>query len=604
MHKVIINNTSKTFEFLRWTATSKCSFTNVNFAFSVSSALKFFVFRGVLASFFVLIFISPNCLSAQQVSKNATGKNGMVVSAREEASRIGMEVLMKGGNAFDAAIAVHFALAVVYPQAGNIGGGGFMLAITAKGENVALDFREKAPALAHRDMYLDADGNVIANLSTLGHLSVGVPGSVDGMAKIHEKYGTLPWNELIMPAVLLAENGFIITELDAIEMNKHLADLDSLNPNNDYFQPDRPYKAGDTIVQQHLSLVLRKIAQAGKKGFYDGPVAAMIVREMTKGGGILSFEDLQNYQSVWRTPLVGKFYGHEVITMPPPSSGGIALLQMLYMLEKLKIKNYPINSAEYISLLVEVERLAYADRSQHMGDPDFYKVDAAGLLSAAYLKKRYANIKPLAYTPSANVKPGHTESEQTTHFSIIDQFGNAVAITTTLNSRFGSKVFVSNAGFLLNNEMDDFSSKPGVPNQFGLLGDSANAIQPGKRMLSSMTPTIVCKNKKTVLITGSPGGATIITSVLQNILQTLVYNKSLEEALAMPRFHHQWYPDKIYMEEGWQSGIFTMVVSTLEKAGYPIQYRDLIGRVDAILKKGNMYYGGGDPRGDDMAAGY
>lgn len=526
----------------------------------------------------------------------------MVVSAREEASRIGVEVLMKGGNAFDAAVAVHFALAVVYPQAGNIGGGGFMLARTASGENIALDFRETAPAAAYKDMFLDQVGNVVPNLSTIGHLSSGIPGSVDGMENLHKEYGSLPWHELVMPAVELAEKGFIITELDAIEINKYFTDISVLNPYNDYFRKSRPYKAGDTIVQSHLGMTLRKIANEGKWGFYDGAIASMIVKEMNRGNGIITMDDLKNYKSVWRKPLIGKFYGYEIITMPPPSSGGVALLQMLQMLEKLKIKKYKLNSAEYISLLVEVERLAYADRSHHMGDPDFFHVNSEALLRPSYLKKRSAHLKPLVYHPSTSVAAGSPESEQTTHFSIVDKYGNAVAITTTLNSRFGSKVFVNGAGFLLNNEMDDFSAKPGVANQFGLLGDSANAIQPGKRMLSSMTPTIVCKNKKTVLITGSPGGATIITSVLQNILQTLIYQKSLQEALEMPRFHHQWYPDVIYLEEAWKN--YSSSIQKLESAGYPIEYRDLIGRVDAILKKGKIYYGGADPRGDDMSAGY
>ncbi len=540
----------------------------------------------------------PSIISAQQINKNASGKNGMVVSAREEATRIGLDVLMKGGNAFDAAIAVHFALAVCYPQAGNIGGGGFMLAHTATGESVALDFREKAPAKASRDMYLDKDGNVIPDLSTIGHLACGVPGAVDGMETIHKKYGSLPWANLIQPSINLARKGFVVTELDAIELNKYF--IGSGN-NLEYFQSSTPYKAGDVIVQNDLAITLEKIAAHGKKGFYEGEIANLLVNEMQSGSGLITLEDLKSYQSVWRTPLTGNFYGYEVLTMPPPSSGGIALLQMLYMLEKLNIKKYKLNSAAYMSLVVEVERLAYADRSHHLGDPDFYKVEPQKLLDQKYLDKRYTNIKPLQYTPSSNVKPGETESEQTTHFSIVDRWGNAVAITTTLNSRFGSKVFVSGAGFLMNNEMDDFSSKPGVPNQFGLLGDSANAIEPGKRMLSSMTPTIVFKNGQPVLITGSPGGATIITSVLQNILQTIVYKKSIEEALKTPRFHHQWYPDVVYLEEAWKNNI---TIEQLTKAGYPITYRELIGRVDAILKKGKKYYGGGDPRGDDMAGGY
>lgn len=560
---------------------------------------KTFLRNFVFIAGFVSSLASAN---SQVISKNATGNYGMVVSARQEASDIGIDILKRGGNAFDASIAVHFALAVCYPQAGNIGGGGFMLARTSDNKNVALDFREKAPLAAHKDMFLDEDGNVIENLSTLGHLAVGVPGSVDGMFTIHQKYGTLPWSDLLQPSIAIAENGFIITNLDAEEMNKHLKDLTRLNPANTYFQPSTPYKAGDTIKQPHLALVLRKIANDGRAGFYDGPVASMILSEMKRGGGIITQEDLQNYHSVWRAPLMGKFYGYQVITMPPPSSGGIALLQMLYMLEKLNIKNYQPNTAEYLSLLTEVERLAYADRSQHLGDPDYYHVDSKVLLNKKYLKSRCANIKPLHYNASKNIQPGKTESEQTTHFSIIDRFGNAVAITTTLNSRFGAKVFVTDGGFLLNNEMDDFSAKPGVPNQFGLLGDSANSILPGKRMLSSMTPTIVCKGGKPVLITGSPGGATIITSVLQNVLLTLVYHKPLSEAISNARFHHQWYPDVIYLEEEWKD--YAGVIEKLMQVGYPVEYREPIGRVDAIFKQGKVIYGSGDPRGDDAAVGY
>jgi len=562
---------------------------------------KIFEFRYVGIAVLIFTYMSSGVF-AQQVNKNVTGKNGMVVSARGEASKIGMEVLMKGGNAFDAAIAVHFALAVVYPQAGNIGGGGFMLAHTSKSENVALDFRETAPQKAYRDMYLDKEGNVIQDLSVLGHLAVGVPGSVDGMAEIHKKYGTLPWYDLVMPAVELAEKGFVITDLDVIELNKYFSDIKKLNPKNKYFQKSTPYVTGDTIKQPDLANTLKRIAIEGRDGFYIGPIAELIVKEMKRGSGIITLEDLKNYKSVWRAPITGKFSGHDIITMPPPSSGGVALMQMLYMLEKLNIKKYKLNSAAYISIVTEVERLAYADRSHHIGDPDFYKVNVSSLLDPGYLWQRAKDIEAMKYTPSANVKPGTTESEQTTHFSITDKFGNAVAITTTLNSRFGSKVFVSRAGFLLNNEMDDFSAKSGVPNQFGLLGDSANSIQPNKRMLSSMTPTIVCKNGKIVLVTGSPGGATIITSVLQNILQTIVYKKSLETALSNPRFHHQWYPDKIYLEEAWKK--YSIEIDALIKAGYPVEYRDDIGRVDAIFKKGSLFYGGGDPRGDDMSAGY
>lgn len=538
------------------------------------------------------------------VGKTIYCENGVVVSAREEASFVGTQVLMNGGNAFDAAVAVHFVLSVTYPQAGNIGGGGFMVARLSSGEEVALDFREKAPALATTQMFLDENLEPVPDKSVLGHLACGVPGSVNGMETLHKKYGTKDWKELLQPSIIIAEQGFILTELDATELNKEKANIAKLNPSHKYLYKKDLFKAGDTIQQPDLARTLRLIALKGAKEFYEGEIAHLIVKEMKRGKGLIDFEDLKNYQSVWRTPLSMNYSGYKVVTMPPPSSGGIALLQMLYMLQKLGIKKYPLLSPSFISLVTEVERLAYADRSQYLGDPDFIQIPVQDLLSTQYLKKRMKSLKPLKKRSSSDVKPGIviTESEQTTHYSIVDQWGNAVAITTTINSKFGSRVFVDKAGFLLNNEMDDFSVKPGTPNQFGLTGNQANEIQPGKRMLSSMTPTLVVKNNEVVLVTGAPGGATIITSVLQNILHTLFYHLDLDVALATPRFHHQWLPDVVYMEDSakWENS----TLSELKAAGYIIKFRDPIGRVDAILKTKKGWCGSGDPRGDDFAAGY
>lgn len=561
-----------------------------------SGGAKWSIFIGILIS------ILPSKIFAQQ--KTALGEKYMVVSAREEASQAGAYILEKGGNAFDAAVAVHFALAVVYPQAGNIGGGGFAVIRTKDGINNAINFREMAPGKATKDMFLDKEGNVIPKLSEVGALAAGVPGSVDGLWQIHQKYGKLTWAECLQPAISLANKGFILTELDAYELNKEKDLIEKTNPKNKFFQKKGNFVRGDKILQEDLGVILKFIQQDGKDGFYKGATAQLIVEEMNRSKGIISYQDLENYHSEWVTPITMNFYGYEIVTMPPPSSGGIALLQMCYMLEKLQIHNYPYLSKEFISLVVEVERLAYADRSEHLGDPNFYTVPTKKLLNKRYLNQRMKKIKPLKYISSSKVKPGKInkqESEQTTHFSIVDEEGNAISLTTTINSKYGSRLFVTGAGFLLNNEMDDFSTKPGVPNQFGLIGNKANEIQPYKRMLSSMTPTIVTKNDKVILITGTPGGATIITSVLQNILQILVYKMRLDEALKETRFHHQWLPDVIFVEDSTSKN--KQNFEDLKNYSYTIKYREPIGRVDAIQWLEGKWLGGADPRGDDNAIG-
>ncbi|MFH1853020.1 MAG: gamma-glutamyltransferase [Candidatus Neomarinimicrobiota bacterium] len=537
-------------------------------------------------------------------------EHGLVVSANRLASEIGVKILEQGGNAVDAAVATGFALAVTHSQAGNIGGGGFMVAHLADGRTFTLDYREQAPAAAGRDMFLDSTGKVIEKLSISTHLASGVPGSVDGLLTAWADYGSgnISRKQLLAPAVALARRGYPISRRYA----------DHLNSQKDFFTGDpgtaaifiradgRPWQAGDLLVQQDLARTLQLIVKNGRDGFYTGPVADLIVAEMQRGGGLITHADLKNYQSHYREPLTGTFREYGILTMPPTSSGGVLVIQMLNMLENFEIDSIGWNSSAYIHLLTEVERRAYADRAEHLGDPDFWDIPLDMLISKDYARRRSASITSSEATPSGEVGAGQTwpaESPETTHYSVIDRAGNAVSVTTTLNFSFGSGITVDGAGFLLNNEMDDFSSKPGVPNAFGLLGNEANAIAPGKRMLSSMTPTIVLKNDQPYLLVGAPGGSTIITTVLQIILNVIVHKMDIQEAVAAPRIHSQWYPDVISAEI---RSLSTDVVANLELLGHKVETHrwGYIGRANCILVDSTGIYGGADPRGENAAVGY
>jgi len=530
--------------------------------------------------------------------------NAMVVSARIEASKIGTAVMQQGGNAFDAMVATHLALAVAFPVAGNIAGGGFMVYRMNDGSTGGIDFREKAPLAASKDMYLDKDGNVIKNLSTLGSLAVGVPGSVAGIFEVHKKFGTLPIEQLVQPAIDLATNGVIVTEKQARGLNNLQETFIKANKGDIYF--NRTWTAGDTLKQPALAATLTRIRDQGSDGFYKGKTADLLVNYLKKLGGIITKEDLALYQAKWRDPLTFTYDGNKIISMSPPSSGGICLAQILKAIEPYDIEQYAHNSPQYIQLITEAERRAYADRAYYLGDPDFVKIPISELMDPQYLDHRMADFNWDKATPSTSVGhgviPGY-ESDETTHYSIIDSFGNAVSVTTTLNGGFGSKVYVEEGGFFLNNEMDDFSAKPGEPNMFGLLGAEANAIAPQKRMLSSMTPTIVEKDGKLKMVLGTPGGSTIITSVAQNILNVLEYDMGMQESVNTPRFHHQWLPDEVKFELNFDTSVF----APLEKLGYKIDQSNsrIIGKVDAILVlKNGQLEAGADPRGDDAAAGY
>jgi len=531
--------------------------------------------------------------------------NGIVVCAYPDASQVGLDILKKGGNAVDAAVAVQFALAVTLPEAGNIGGGGFMVFRPAKGFPNTLDFREKAPAAASKNMFLDANGNVVPNMSIATHQASGVPGSVDGMITAHAKYGKLKWADLVQPAIDLARKGFKITPHLAGDLNRNQEAFKKLNLGKTYFLKDTPWQAGELLVQEDLAKTLEQIRDKGRAGFYEGKVAAQLIAEMKSGNGMISAEDLKNYHSVWRKPIIGKYKDYKIITMPPPSSGGIALLQLLHSVETYPLHRWGYNQDSTVQVMVEAERRVYADRSKYLGDPDFFKVPVDSLLRPDYITSRMQNFNWDKATPSSEIKPGSFagyESDQTTHFSIVDKEGNSVSITTTLNGGFGSKIFVGGAGFLLNNEMDDFSAKAGVPNMFGLTGGTANSIQPGKRMLSSMTPTIVEKDGKLFMIVGTPGGSTIITSVFQTILNVIEFHQDMQQAVASKRFHHQWLPDEVAIET--DATFNNAVKSKLKQKGYNIIVRGASGRVDAILIKNGALQGGADPRADDTAMGW
>ncbi|MDP3945740.1 MAG: gamma-glutamyltransferase [Lutibacter sp.] len=557
------------------------------------------------------IFLFAQC-KVKTIETTETNKNtgliadsAMVVSAREEASKIGVAIMKKGGNAFDAMIATELALAVAYPFAGNIGGGGFMVYRTNDGKTGALDYREKAPLAASKNMYLDENGDIIAGKSLFGAMAVGVPGTVDGLFKVYEKFGSLPFSELIQPSIDLANKGVVVTEKQAERLanNRHFFG----EVNGTKIMMDNDWKEGDTIKYVMLAKTLERIRDLGRDGFYKGETAEMLVNYVQKLGGIITKKDLEIYEAKWRTPIEFTYKDLKIISMSPPSSGGICNAQIFKAIEPFDIASYGHNSLKSIQLLTEAERRAYADRSFYLGDPDFVKIPIDTLISSKYVKNRMANFSWEKATLSSTLQHGKItgyESDETTHYSIVDKYGNSISATTTLNGAYGSKVFVSEGGFFLNNEMDDFSSKPGTSNMFGLVGAEANSIAPEKRMLSSMTPTIVEKNNRFYMSVGSPGGSTIITSVLQTILNVYEFNLSMQEAVDAPRFHHQWLPDVVSFEP---KGFDSMLLNQLQQKGYQIKQENsvILGKVDAILRLPNgKLEGGADYRGDDKAAGF
>jgi len=554
---------------------------------------------------FTICILMFHCKTSNKQITGLITEKAMVVSARQEASKVGSDILEKGGNAYDAMVATHFALAVVYPVAGNIGGGGFMVYRNNDGTKGALDFREKAPMTAHKDMYLDSLGNVIKNKSTLGAHAVGIPGSVAGAFEVYEKFGSLPFNDLIQPAIDLAKNGYRVTKKQAASLNNATERFEKANNYTTIFE--REWKEGDLLKQEELAETLERIRDLGKNGFYKGKTAQLFVNYVRELGGIISHDDLEKYQAIWRKPITFTYKNHTITSMTLPASGGICLAQILKSVEPFEVSKIKHNSTKYIQLLTEAERRSYADRAHFLGDIDFVNVPIDSLTDTSYINKRMRSFSWDKATPSSEVSHGKVlgyESDETTHYSIIDQFGNAVSVTTTLNTGYGSKVVVKGAGFILNNEMDDFSSKPGTPNVYGLVGSKANAIAPEKRMLSSMTPSIVEKDGKLKMVVGTPGGSTIITSVLQNILNVVEYNMGMQESVNQPRFHHQWLPDQILMEP---NGFDSITKNNLASKGYKIVERNslIIGRVDAILVLQNgKLEAGADPRGDDTAVGF
>ena len=551
-------------------------------------------------SFIIVSFFAIIQLNAQE-----SYKNGVVVTAHPEASKVGVEILKKGGNAIDASIAVQFALAVVYPNAGNIGGGGFLIYRDSKGKTDALDYREKAPLKASEDMYWDKNGNAITDLSLYGQFAAGVPGTVDGMVKAHEKYGKLNWKELVQPAINLAQKGFKITKQQAGELTNKHNDFVKYNSKTNALTSKSSWKEGDLLIQKDLASTLKLIQQKGRAGFYEGKTADLIVKEMKRGNGIISYEDLKSYHSVWRTPVSGNYKGFKVISMPPPSSGGIALVSLFQSIEDYPINKWGFQADSTIQVMVEAERRVYADRAEHLGDPDFINVPQKQLLDKSYNVNRMKDFSFDKATLSSAIKAGEIigkESMETTHYVIVDKDGNAASVTTTLNNSYGSLVVVEGAGFLLNDEMDDYSVKPGTPNLYGLVGGKANAIEPSKRMLSSMTPSILEKDGKLFMVVGTPGGSTIITSVFQVILNVVDFGMTMQEAVAAPRFHHQWLPDQIDYEP---NAISENIRESLKRKGYTLKERKPYGRVEGILvNTDGTYQAGADPRGDDKAVGY
>nr|BCW99998.1 MAG: gamma-glutamyltransferase [Bacteroidota bacterium] len=556
----------------------------------------------------LLLCLGSPLLLAWAQRRPVEARNGMVVSAHRLASEAGVEILKKGGNAVDAAVAVGFALAVVYPEAGNLGGGGFMVIRLRDGSVYTLDYRETAPLQAHRDMYLDERGEYVPERSRIGYLAVGVPGSVAGLLEAHERFGRLSRAEVMEPAIRLAQEGFLLSRIAAENLNEAAPYFARFPGSRKYFlRPDgRPWQEGDRFVQRDLAETLKRIRDHGRDGFYRGQTADLIVAEMRRGGGLITHEDLARYRPLWREPVRGTYRGYEIISMGPPSSGGVALLQLLNMVEPYDLAAMGFHSSASIHLMAEAMRRVYADRAEFLGDPDFYPVPVPQLISKAYARHRMRDFDPERTTPSAQVRHGNPlgyESEQTTHYSIVDAEGNAVSCTTTLNGSYGSYVAVEGAGFLLNNEMDDFVAKPGVPNMFGLLGGEANAIAPGKRMLSSMTPTIVTRDGRLFMVIGTPGGSTIITTVFQILVNVIDFGMNIQEAIDASRFHHQWLPDVLYYEK---RGLPRDVVENLRRRGWQVVERSgYSGRADGILVgPDGRLYGGADPRGEDTAVGY
>ena len=560
-----------------------------------------------MTKYFILLLLSFSVFAQNTQKPLIEGKQGMVVSTHPAASEIGIAILKKGGNAIDAAVAVNFALAVCHPSAGNIGGGGFLVYRDKSGNVKALDYREKAPSAASRDMYLDANGNIIPGKSMTGIFSVGVPGTVAGMQEMHDKLGHLPWAELVRPAVDLASKGLLLTEKEARGLNRQRTEFLKENPGKTYLlsADGKEWKQGDLLVQSDLAATLERIMTKKANGFYKGKTARFIVKEMQAQNGLISKKDLKNYQAVWRTPIKSKYKNYQIIGMPPPSSGGVALAQLLQMVAPYSFNKWGPTSDSTIQVMVEAERRVYADRSKWLGDPDFVKVPVNELIDPVYNANRMSSINFAKATPSSSIQAGtfpSYESPETTHYSIVDGEGNAVSITTTLNNSYGSKVFVGGAGFLLNDEMDDFSAKAGSPNLYGLIGSKANEIQPNKRMLSSMTPTIVEENGQLKMVVGTPGGSTIITSVFQVVLNTLEMGMNMQQAVEYPRFHHQWLPEKITAEPKRFSDEQQI---RLQTKGYTFSPVSAIGLVEGILvlPNGNLQ-GGADSRGDDTVSAY
>ncbi len=560
--------------------------------------------KSFLLSLFFLLFIG-NQVQAQ-TGWTKTYDNGLVVSADVYASSAGKQILEQGGNAVDAAVAVQFALAVTLPRAGNLGGGGFMMIRLSDGTTKALDFREIAPLRATADMYI-RDGEFQPELSQQGILASGVPGAVDGMITAHKRYGRLPLDVVLRPALELAKNGYYLSYSQAEDMNNHASRFAKYEGSSKYFLKanKEPFQEGELFVQKDLAMVIEQIIEFGREGFYSGPVADAIVNEMKSQNGIISHKDLQNYHSKWRDPIKVKFHEYELAIMPPPSSGSIAVAQILSMIEDYDLKAMGHNSADYVHLLAEAMRRAFADRSFYLGDPDFWEIPQGELISKAYNSSRMESFSMDKVTPSSSLKHGETkgykEPDQTTHFSVIDKDGNAVGVTTTLNGSFGSHVAVTGAGFLLNNEMDDFSAQPGVPNMFGLIGGEANAIEKGKRMLSSMTPTIVSKNGKPSMILGAAGGPRIITATLQTFLNMGVFGMNAQQAVSAPRIHHQWFPDRLFFDP---YGLSPDTQRLLRDKGHELSQQSVARAHIIFIDEDGTKSSGVDSRGDGYASGY